>query len=267
LGLSKFISAVVLAIIWVALIAAALNWGAPIALSIYATRKAPSVTRLTPEALEDLSISTAQGEELSYFGYQFEVPWNDIDETQTKLYPRDKPTRVVLTFRSGLRLMVTDIPAGQWVRALSSDFHFTPRQIEAAFGKEATQSDYSFDQMLYEFTPDKMDVWSLSSLVHNRDNMLLLIKSMALSRDANSGIFAIQNPAYKGFQQGTPKSPWDGFIFDLYPDTDRMEFILSQKNRPGPGRVSQAEINRIVQSLRRVAPAQPAPEATSARHN
>jgi len=47
-----------------------LELGAPIALSIYATRKAPSVTRLTPEALEDLSISTAQGEELSYFGYR-----------------------------------------------------------------------------------------------------------------------------------------------------------------------------------------------------
>jgi len=52
-----------------------------------------------------------------------------------------------------------------------------------------------------------MDVWSLSSLVHNRNNMRLLIKSMALSRDANSGIFAIQNPAYKGFQQGTPRVP------------------------------------------------------------
>jgi len=136
--LNKPVSAVELAIILMAWIAAALNSDAPIAPSLYAVRKAPSVTRFTPGAVEDLSISTAQGEEFSYFGYPFEVPWNDIDDTQTRLYPHHKPTRVVLTFRSGLRLIGTDIPAGEWVRGLSSDLHVTPSQIEATVGREAT---------------------------------------------------------------------------------------------------------------------------------
>jgi hypothetical protein len=251
--LSRFINILVLVVALLALIGAALNWGAPIALSLYAAHKAPAVTRVTPEALQDLSISPAPGQQLSYFGYQFEIPWNDIDEAQTKLYPHDKPTRVVLNF-SGLRLMVTNLPAGEWIRGMSSEFHLTPGQFEAIFGKKATQSDYSFNKTLYEFTPDTMDVWSLSWAAHNRENMLLLIKSIALSRSANSGIFAIENKSLKGFQQGNPKASPNGLIFALYSDTDGTEFVLSEKNYKSPERVSQVEINRIVQSLHRVAP-------------
>ncbi len=77
------------------------EWIAPAALSYYAARKAPAVARIVPTELKDQTVSQAPGSRLSYFGYEFEVPWNDIDETQTKFYPKDKPTRVVLVFRSG----------------------------------------------------------------------------------------------------------------------------------------------------------------------
>src|SRR5690349_11883015 len=40
----------------------------------YLTRKAPAV-RLAPAQLTDLSISRSSGRKLSYFGYEFEVPW------------------------------------------------------------------------------------------------------------------------------------------------------------------------------------------------
>jgi len=56
----------------------------------------------------------------------------------------------------------------------------------------------------------------------------------------------------------------DGCIFSLYSDTGRMEFVLSEKNYKS--RVSQAEVNRIVQSLRRVA-APPSTNRTPARIN
>jgi hypothetical protein len=261
---SRFINILVLVVVVLALIGAVLIWGAPVALSLYAAHKAPDVTRVAPAALQDLSISPVPGQQLSYFGYQFEVPWNDIDDTQTKLYPHDKPTRVILTFQSGLRLMVTSVPAGEWVRGFSSDFHVPPSQMEATFGKEATRSDYNFDKMLYEFTPDTMAVWSLSPAVHNRDNMLLLIKSVALSRNADGRIFTIQNPFFQGFQQGNLGATSDGRIFSLYSDTGRMEFALSEKNYKS--RVSQAEVNRIVQSLRRVT-APLSSQETSARSN
>jgi len=87
------------------------EWIAPVALSYYGARKAPAVARVVPTELKDQTVSQASGSRLSYFGYEFEVPWNDLDEAQTKLYPKDKPTRVVLVFQSGLRLMITALPA------------------------------------------------------------------------------------------------------------------------------------------------------------
>jgi hypothetical protein len=68
-------------------------------------RRAP-VVRETPHILSDLSLSKTPGRRLSYFGYDFEVPWDDLDESKTKLYP----TRVVLVFRSGKAMIFSTAP-------------------------------------------------------------------------------------------------------------------------------------------------------------
>jgi len=62
-----------------------------------AARKEP-IAWITPLQLSDLSISQAPGKRLSYFGYEFEVPWDDIDQTQTKVISADK---VIIAFHSG----------------------------------------------------------------------------------------------------------------------------------------------------------------------
>jgi len=48
----------------------------------YLTRKAPAVS-MAPAQLADLSISRSPGRKLSYFGYEFEVPWNDMINVHT----------------------------------------------------------------------------------------------------------------------------------------------------------------------------------------
>jgi len=103
-------------VITLAVILVGVYWVAPVALSFYAARKAPAVARIVPTDLKDISVSQAPGAKLSYVGYEFEVRWSDLDETQTKLYPTDKPekTRVDLHFRSGLRVWVTAIPPRSW---------------------------------------------------------------------------------------------------------------------------------------------------------
>src|SRR5439155_2095660 len=60
-------------------------------------RKEP-VVWTTPVQLSDLSVSQASGRKLSYFGYVFEVPWDDIDQAQTKVIGTNK---AIIVFRSG----------------------------------------------------------------------------------------------------------------------------------------------------------------------
>lgn len=221
-------------------------WGAPIAVSFYAAKKAPAIAGVVPTELRDKSVSQAPGAKLSYFGYEFEVPWTDLDEAQAKLYPTNKPekTRADLHFRSGLRLIVTASPRRQFEKTFSEEL---PRQdFEAFFGK----SDYSFLRTVYEFSPDKMDHWSLSSAEHAREAVLLTVKSLVPSNSAESGIFNVENQNYRGFQQGDPRIRQDAINLELFSDDGGIEFILWQKDY-GSGPVKQAELNRIVQSLRK----------------
>jgi hypothetical protein len=225
------------------------EWIAPVALSYYGAKKAPAVVRVLPTELKDQGVSQAPGLRLSYVGYNFEVPWNDLDETQTKLSPKDKPTRVVLVFRSGLRVMVTALPAREWVNSLPGELKVSPQEMEATFGHEAVQSDYNFVKTVYEFTPDTMHHWNISSKQFARDATLLIIKSLAPLKCAETGIFNVQNESFKGFQQGNAETRGSGVAVSLYSNEGSIELIFAEKNYKASTGVTQPEINRIIQSL------------------
>jgi hypothetical protein len=241
-------------VVTVTVVFVVMNWIVPVALSFDAVRTAPSVASVVPADLKDQSVSQAQGRKLSYLGYEFEVPWTDLDEPQTKLYPKDKPdkNRVDLRFRSGLRLLVTTVLPREWATELHKDFKVPPQAIESAFGPETMKSDYDFVKSVYEFTPGTLHHWTTSSRVRYREQMLLIIKSIVPSKWAETGIFNLRARNFQGFQQGNPQTRQEGYILSLYSDEGSVEFIVGQKDYKNSAGVTQAEINRIVQSLRRV---------------
>jgi hypothetical protein len=239
------------AVITVTVVLVAIRWAAPVALSYYSVRKAPLLVRVVPTDLNDLSISQAPGMKLSYLGYEFEVPWTDIDESQTKLYPSDstEKSRVDLHFRSGLRLLVTVVPFREMVDGLPKEFKVSPQALETIFGRDTMKSDHSFLKAVYEFTPEKMNHWDFRRGMMNRDEFLLILKSMVLSSAANSGIFTIQNQNYVGFQQGNPQPLTHGIVVSLYSEKASVEMIFSQKDYRKSLGITQPEINRVVHSL------------------
>ncbi len=242
-------------VVTVAVIFVAVSWVGPVALSFYAARKVPPVARVVPTHLKDTSVSQATGAKVSYFGYEFEVPWGDLDESQTKLYPADQPVKTVavLTFRSGLRLKVAAFPAHEWgISASDPDIRMVTRVVAANFGYDAVRSDYSLAKSIYEFAPDRMHYWDLEAGVHYREQGLLVIKSMMLLAPADTGIFNIQNLDFKGFQQGDPQIRQARLYLHLYSDDGSVEFTFFEKDKNASG-VTQPQINRIIQSLRKTA--------------
>ncbi len=161
---------------------------------------------MIPRPLTDNSVSEAPGSKLSYFGYQFEIPWTDLDYSLTKLYPKDNPekNKADLHFHSGLRIVVTAVPPREWSRGIAQEMKLSPQAIEAVFGPGTSRSDYAFVKALYEFTPERMHHWTTSTTVWSRDQTLLVMKSIALLKSAESGIFVLQNQYYPGFQEGSP---------------------------------------------------------------
>jgi hypothetical protein len=239
--LSMLRRALVTLVISCGVIFAGAFWVAPMALSYYAAKGMPAVASVTPTDLSDHSVSQAAGLRLSYVGYDFEVPWTDLDEAKTTLYPKEKSekTEAVLAFHSGLRLTVTAVPAREFARQFASDFATSPQQ--------APTSDYVLARDIYDFSPDKMHYVSLSSDIHSRDQAMLNMKSILPSKPAETGIFNIQNASYKGFQQGNPQIRQNTLLVNLYSDDGSVQVKFWQKDYPAG--VTQAEINRIVQSL------------------
>ncbi len=232
------------AVVTLAVIGVGLYWISPVWLSISTARSAPPTARLVPSDLKDLFISPTPGTKLSYFGYNFEVPWSDVDEAQTKLYSN----QVILTFRSGLRLMFGVAPAKLWIGGFASGLKTSPKAIESVFGRKATQSDYDFLKKLYGFTPDKLHCWAISPDIHYREVFLLSMKSAAVLPFAETGFFNIQNQEYRGFQQGNPQARSTVNVA-LFSDQGNIDFTMVQKDYQSLVAVSQGDLNRIIQSL------------------
>lgn len=240
----------------------AIYWIAPVALSFYSSAKALPVTRVLPADLTETSISKAAGTKLSVGGYDFEVPWTDLDESKTELFPKDKPQKTMarFRFRSGLDLAVFSAPPHSFYDQFTKEIKMSPKAFAAAFGTRASTSDYEFAKRVFDFSPNTIPHWTTSSAVQSRVMVLLLAKSIMPMKSAETGIFNLRNARYEGFQQGNPTDPKtskDGVLLSLYADDGSFEILIAEKNYTTPDGVTQPEINRIVQTLHRVEPNSP----------
>ncbi|HXL22808.1 MAG TPA: hypothetical protein VOA78_10095 [Candidatus Dormibacteraeota bacterium] len=209
-------------------------------------RKLPFVRR-TPIEQTDLSISQAPGLNLSYFGYEFEVPWTDIDREKTKILGGNK---AIIAFRSGNVLSVWSAPPHEFMNGLFEQGKIDRDTFRKVYGDEALQSDYNFQRLILETTPDKITLFSSKKTVVSH-SVVLMLKAISVPGDPNSGIFAIQGKEFRGFQYGRVQNPPKQLSVELFPENGHLDLLFGQKKN-GPAVISQADINRIVQTIHKV---------------
>jgi len=207
------------------------------AVVLYFARRAPAVARVVPTDLKDLAVSQAPGTKLSCVGYELEVPWSDVDQSQTAVSEGGEGFQTAgICLRSGLKLFIS------------------ARPLQKGF------PEYAFLKQVYAVTPDQFRYWTLFKGGHYRDARLLLAKSALLeniglgfkANPAENGILEIRSPEFKGFQYGDPQN-WQPVVeLSLYSDDGSVKIRILQKDYDRIG-VTQPEINRIVQSLHRTA--------------
>jgi hypothetical protein len=209
-------------------------------------RKLPFV-RLTPIPLSDLSVSQASGTTLSYFGYEFEVPWTDIDTEKTKIVGGNK---AIIAFRSGNVLSVWSGQPHEFMNYLLEQGKIDKGAFRKIYGDEALQSDYNFKRLILETTPEKITIFSDSRTAVSQ-GVLLMVKAMCVGGDANSGIFSVQGKEFNGFQYGLPQNPPKLLSVELFPADGHLDLIFGQKKN-GSTVISQADVNRVVQTIHKV---------------
>jgi hypothetical protein len=210
----------------------------------YVGWKMPAVRR-TPAELEDSSIAQGPGQKLSYFGYEFEVPW-DVEEAKTRQAGRMQ----LVVFRSGNALLVSRMAPKEFVNSFLSSAKCDPAAVRALYGENVLQSDYSLTRLILEATPDQV------GLLASRRNavagaMLLVIKGIMIPQAGESGIYRIRAGNFQGFQFGDPTRRPKSLDVEIFEEGGGLGFIFTQReNGPVPP-ITQAEINRVVQSLQK----------------
>jgi hypothetical protein len=200
------------------------------------------VTRITPTEIKDSSISQSSGTQLCYLGYQFQVPWDDVDPSKGVVHPGRSAS---VTFRSEHSLVMMSGPPHEFVDTLLTSTELRAK-FERLFGP-ALHSDYEFHRLIWEATPAKSPF--VPKLEAARELILLTLKSISAPRGAETGIFAVRTREFKGFQFGSPQKSPGSVDVELFSDTGSLDFIFLQKIG-GPVMLTQSDINRVLSTLR-----------------
>ena len=210
-------------------------------------RKVPGV-KVAPHALADYSVSGAAGTALSYFGYEFEVPWNTT-YTQ-KVAP--KGGLVLLKFESGQSLLfIAPANEGGLLSEMAQNQSSSLRNLQPVFGDLTNRTAYDQYAVLLNTTPQSIRSFGPRAEVV-RGLSLLTIKAVAFGPQMETGVFSFDLPNKRGFQIGDPRNSRrvDLEVFGM-----GGQFIeISCTTPKESGKLSQPEINRILTSLHVVAP-------------
>jgi len=203
---------------------------------------------MAPAQLADSSISHSPGRKLSYFGYEFEVPWGDMDDTKTKMIGDNK---ALIAFQSGNSLSVWHGSPRAFVNSVLSNDKIDPSTLRRLYGDQALSSDLALYRTILETTPGNMTPFMSRQDIVSRA-ILLIVKGTILPRGTKSGVFAVTAGEFSGFQFGSPQNQFGEVSVRLFSDSSSLNFIFNQKPG-GPASTSQADINRVLQTLHKAA--------------
>jgi hypothetical protein len=206
-------------------------------------RKIPGV-KVAPQPLADYSVSDAPGTVLSYFGYEFEVPWNASFKEKTV-----GRVLVQLKFESGQDVLFS-VPTNQGglLTEIVQDKSMHMNNLQVVFGDLMNRSAYDQQAAMLNTTPSSIRAFGPRAEAV-RGVTLLTIKAIASAPGLETGVFSFEFPDKRGFQIGDPRKSRrvDFEVFGMGGHHIEMVFAASKG-----ASMSQPELNRILASLHAV---------------
>jgi hypothetical protein len=208
----------------------------------YTAKQVPIIRRV-PVRLADLGLTQSTGRKIGFCGYEFDVPWSDLNDSKTK----SSSAKRVMYFDSGLVLAVTCGPAQTFVNTFLSEGKIAPEDFRQVFGDDALQSDYALTRLMLETTPNKITLRT-----GHKDAMatlaMLIVKSIA-TPPAESGMFLVRTSEFDGFQYENPALRPKRVLVNLFSPDQSLEFIFLLNYEGASPHISQADINRVIQTV------------------
>lgn len=208
-------------------------------------RKVP-IVKSVPVDLQDLSVSPAKGERISFKGAEFEVPWADVEKEKTRIVG----SWLLIHFRSGNSILLCVQAADGFITDMTKSKTPDPELFKAMYGPEVLRSDYTLYKAIFETTPSQINLFTPANRAAGLSSVLIIKAIMPPTTDW--AIYKIQSQDFKGFQLGDPVRRPKKMCLELYTDDAHFEINIQQNTTlPGSG-ITQAELNRIIQTFRKV---------------
>jgi hypothetical protein len=196
-----------------------------------------------PRPLADTRISIAQVSTLSFYGYQFEVPWREIDKEW------DEGRTVKIRFKTGETIRFNN-PEDFQDSPISENFvRDDDDKFMKAFGTEVRESKYDQLRAVVSATPTQLSPFR-SHTEFARIWILLEIKGLWFEHDTVApDIFSFETNDYRGFEFSGLSRGSQNVTVNLSDMADHWFQINIQGDDRLGIRINQPEINCIIQSF------------------
>lgn len=179
-------------------------------------------------------------------GAEFEVPWDDFDEEKTRVVGN----WLVVHFKSGTSFILCVTPPDGFISEITKSKTPDPELFKVMYGPEVLRSDYTLYKAIFETTPSQINLFTPANRAAGLSAVLSIKAIMPPTTDW--AIYNIQSQNFRGFQLGDPTRRPKKMCLELYADDAHFEISIEQDtNSPGSG-ITQVELNRIIQSVRKV---------------
>ncbi len=236
-----------------ALLVFLLTYGGRIALLLFtrwAVRDSPQVW-LVPTPLAVVPPDRPAGRKFAYFGYDFETPWIELT-SERRIDANDKSISAVnLTFSTGNVVVIFDPAEQNSLQILKQEASKSGEQLSRYFDDQVLRTNYSKRAKEFYLTPHDMSLFS-PRLEEAGNYALIIMKSAELQR-VKGGLHSFRTEGLRGFQLGNPVQD-EVVIVEAYDSQDHVIKLFIASDRAGQHKVSQADINQIVCSLRLTIP-------------
>jgi hypothetical protein len=198
-----------------------------------------------PRPLEELSASVARTNVVSQYGYQFEVPWGDI---------KSERGDGLVELQTGQRIRIIDPQTGDGEPISPQTIHSSPSEFVKLFGTSTHDSKYEQFAKIMSAVPSG---WSpvQSRTEFKRYGVLLEIKGLWFEHNPVApSIFSFQTKNYRGFEVSGLPGGWQNVTLHFFDPENHWIVINIEGDEPHGVKITQPEINRVIQSFGPIEP-------------
>ncbi len=201
-------------------------------------RSHPSLQKI-PQPLPDTAVASLDGTTWKTFGCSMQLPWKEVQKD-----------------RNGKSFAVRSFTDGAGIIFFSSDFEADgPRIIRESAGREQSQIVHVLgeENLASRFNFMRASMYTRpqdASLFATKERNIRTLVFLGLKGTVLDGpLFELHQGDFRGFQVGDPSQVPFKISLELFDNRDRQYKFLLSSNKSSAVRVTQPQINAIIQSL------------------